>query len=59
MMARRTHWRGSTDVNNSSVVAETDKVWLASYHLTGIAQHWYFQLERDAGLPSWSRLKEL
>lgn len=28
---------------------ETDKVWLASFHLTGVTQHWYFGLERDAG----------
>lgn len=39
--------------------ADTDKVWLASYHLTGIAQHWYYQLERDAGIPSWAHLKDL
>lgn len=38
---------------------ETDKVWLASYRLTGIDQHWYFQLEHDTGIPSWSRLKDL
>lgn len=38
---------------------EADKVWLASYHLTGIAQHWYYQLERDIGVPSWSHLNEL
>lgn len=26
---------------------DVDKVWLASFHLTGVAQHWYYMLERD------------
>lgn len=43
----------------SQQTAETDMVWLASYHLTGIVQHWYYQLEHDACVPSWSHLKEL
>ena len=38
---------------------EGDKVWLAVYHLTGIAQQWYFQLERDEGQPNWDQFKEL
>ncbi|KAJ4797074.1 hypothetical protein LUZ62_048320 [Rhynchospora pubera] len=38
---------------------EEEKVWLAAYHLTGIAQQWYFQLERDVGLLPWVRFKEL
>lgn len=37
---------------------ESDKVWLASYHLTNIAQQWYFQLERDEGQPTWDQFKE-
>jgi hypothetical protein len=28
---------------------EVDKVWLASFHMNGVAQHWYCMLERDAG----------
>lgn len=36
---------------------ETDKVWLAFFHLTGMAQQWYYVLERDAGLPSWEEFK--
>jgi len=28
---------------------EVDKVWLASFHMNGVAQHWYYMLERDAG----------
>ncbi|KAJ4758083.1 polyprotein [Rhynchospora pubera] len=38
---------------------EEEKVWLASYHLVGIAQQWYYQLERDEGLLSWARFKEM
>jgi len=32
---------------------EVDKVWLASYHLKGVAQQWYLVLEQDIGQPSW------
>ena len=32
---------------------EEEKVWLASYHLVGTAQQWYYQLERDEGMLSW------
>ncbi|XP_039820334.1 uncharacterized protein LOC120682466 [Panicum virgatum] len=28
---------------------ERQKVGLASFHLTGVAQHWFYMLERDAG----------
>ena len=28
---------------------ESDKVWLASFHMTSIAQHWFYMLERDMG----------
>ena len=34
---------------------EGEKVWLAAYHLTGNAQLWYYQLERDEGIVSWPR----
>lgn len=37
----------------------TDQVWLASYHLTGTAQLWYYMLERDQGQTTWDRFKEL
>ncbi|CAD6209747.1 unnamed protein product [Miscanthus lutarioriparius] len=30
-----------------------DKVWMASYHLKGVAQQWYLVLETDIGRPSW------
>lgn len=38
---------------------EEDKVWLASFHLTRGAQHWYFMLERDVGVLSWIEFKGL
>lgn len=28
---------------------ETDKVSLASFHLIGVAQHWFYMLEKDVG----------
>ena len=37
--------------------AEAYKVWLATYHMTGTAQTWYMQLERNEGIPSWPRFK--
>lgn len=30
-----------------------DWVWLASYHLTGVAQQWYLVFEADNGRPAW------
>ena len=36
-----------------------NRVWLASYHLTGIAQLWYLVLENDAGRPSWVEFRLL
>jgi hypothetical protein len=36
---------------------DADKVWLASFHMTGPAQHWYYMLERDAGNISWHTFK--
>jgi hypothetical protein len=38
---------------------EADKVWLASFHMTGSAQQWYYVLERDAGRPSWENFRML
>ena len=26
--------------------------------MVGVAQEWYMQMERDEGMPSWSRFKE-
>jgi len=37
----------------------SDRVWLASYHMTGVAQTWYYALEQDEGMPSWERFEEL
>ncbi|XP_039793093.1 uncharacterized protein LOC120659101 [Panicum virgatum] len=37
----------------------SDRVWLASYHMTGVAQTWYYALEQDEGMPSWECFKEL
>ena len=28
---------------------DRDRVWLASFHLTGVAQQWYYQVDQDAG----------
>jgi hypothetical protein len=36
---------------------DTDKVWLASFHMTRPAQHWYYMLERDAGDIPWHTFK--
>ncbi|WVZ76818.1 LOW QUALITY PROTEIN: hypothetical protein U9M48_024749 [Paspalum notatum var. saurae] len=38
---------------------EADKVWLATYHLTGAAQQWYLMLERNEPGISWPRFKAL
>jgi len=41
---------------------EQHKVSLASFHMTGVAQHWYYMLERDpsyAGGISWPTFKTL
>jgi hypothetical protein len=37
----------------------SDRTWLASYHLTGAAQTWYFAIEQDEGMPYWDQFKEL
>ena len=36
-----------------------DRVWLASYHLTGVAQQWYLVLEADSGRPLWEEFRML
>jgi hypothetical protein len=38
---------------------DTDRVWLASYHLSDTVQQWYITLERDAGEPDWDKFKLL
>jgi hypothetical protein len=35
----------------------SDRTWLASYHLRGAAQTWYYALERDEGMPTWERFR--
>ncbi|XP_073367756.1 uncharacterized protein [Aegilops tauschii subsp. strangulata] len=38
----------------------SERTWLASYHLRGAAQTWYYALEQDEGsMPSWERFREL
>jgi hypothetical protein len=38
----------------------SDRTWLASYHLWGTAQTWYYSLEQDeGGMPPWDRFREL
>jgi hypothetical protein len=37
----------------------SDQTWLASYHLRGTAQTWYYTLVQDVGMPTWERFKEL
>lgn len=38
---------------------EHNRVGLASFHMTGAAQHWYYLLEHDAGVVSWWHFKPL
>jgi hypothetical protein len=38
---------------------EPDKIWLATYHLIGVAQEWYYQRERSKGAPQREEFKEL
>lgn len=33
-----------------------EKVCLVTYHMMGIAQQWYYQLEHE-GMPTWPRLR--
>ena len=37
----------------------SDRTWLASYHLRGAAQTWYYAMEQDEGMPPWERFREL
>uniref|UniRef100_M8CYB3 Chlorophyll synthase, chloroplastic n=1 Tax=Aegilops tauschii TaxID=37682 RepID=M8CYB3_AEGTA len=38
----------------------SERTWLASYHLRGAAQTWYYALEQDKGImPPWERFREL
>jgi hypothetical protein len=37
---------------------EEEKVWLASYHMTGVARTWYYQLQRDEPPLSWNSFKQ-
>jgi hypothetical protein len=37
----------------------SQRTWMASYHLTGAAQTWYYALEQDKGMPPWDRFKDL
>ena len=37
----------------------SDRTWLASYHLKGAAQSWYYALEQDEGMPPWDRFRSL
>ena len=38
---------------------EEEKVWLASFHLEGVAQQWYMHLQQEEGTPRWCRFTEL
>ncbi|WVZ81316.1 hypothetical protein U9M48_028706 [Paspalum notatum var. saurae] len=38
---------------------EEEKVWLASFHLEGVAQQWYMHLQQEEGTPRWRRFTEL
>jgi hypothetical protein len=38
---------------------EADKVWLASFHMAGAAQQWYFMPEYDSSEISWQLFKTL
>jgi hypothetical protein len=33
--------------------SKKDRVWLATYHLEGVAQQWYYRLEQNMGSPTW------
>ena len=37
----------------------SSRTWLASYHLRGAAQTWYYALEQDEGMPPWERFRAL
>jgi hypothetical protein len=33
--------------------SKKDRVWLATYHLEGVAQQWYYMLKQNMGSPTW------
>jgi hypothetical protein len=35
-----------------------ERVWMASLHLDGIVAEWYYSLERDVGLLTWTRFSD-
>ena len=38
----------------------SERTWIASYHLCGAAQTWYYALEQDKGtMPPWERFRDL
>jgi hypothetical protein len=38
----------------------SDRTWIASYHLRGAAQTWYYTLEQDeGGMPPWERFRDM
>jgi hypothetical protein len=36
-----------------------EQVWVASLHMDGVAAKWYYALERDYDMVSWTRFAEL
>ena len=36
-----------------------DRTWLASYHLWGTTQTWYYALEQDEVMPAWECFRKL
>jgi hypothetical protein len=38
---------------------DTEKVWQAFFDMQGIAQQWYYRLERNQGTLTWTRFMEL
>lgn len=41
------HWLNRCEQFFKGHQTMEEKVWLASYHMTGAAQHWYYRLERN------------
>jgi len=52
-------WLNRCESFRGQLTREADKVWLASFHMTGSAQQWYYVLERDSGRPSWTNFRLL
>lgn len=36
-----------------------DRVWLATYHMSGMAHLWYMRVERMDGMPNWRHFTDL